>query len=242
MQLETVSKKQMRKLKRIRTEKTTFLEEIKDIKKNKFLFLMTIPGIIFFLVFAYTPMAGLVIAFQRFNPQLGIFGSPFVGFDNFRFFLGSEAVNRVTFNTVYLNLLFMLTGMFSSIAIAVILSEVKGRWFKRITQSVVILPHFMSWAVIAMISVALLSTDTGLINQVIVFFGGDRVNFYLSPELWPRLLVFLRIWRGAGFGSIIYFMPMQCMLPAPRTTPGVASGLSMLVCNRTCVPDVTAAT
>lgn len=175
-----------------------------DLKHNKFLLLMLLPGVLFFVVFAYIPMAGVVIAFQKFSAAKGILGSKFIGFENFRFFLGSNDFYRVTFNTLFLNVIFILTSMFFSILIALLLSEINNKWVKKGTQSIVILPHFISWAVIGLLAESLLSTDNGFINGVLTGFGMQPVMFYKDPAIWPFLLAFFNIWQGAGFGSIVY--------------------------------------
>lgn len=175
-----------------------------DLKHNKFLLLMLLPGILFFVIFAYLPMLGIVIAFQDFSAAKGILGSDFVGFENFRFFLGSPDSFRVTFNTLFLNALFILTSMIASIMIALMLSEIGNKYFKKGAQSLVILPHFISWAVIGLLAEAILSSDTGFINGALTALGREPIMFYKDAALWPLLLTIMNIWQGAGFGSIVY--------------------------------------
>lgn len=175
-----------------------------DLKHNKFLLFMLIPGILFFIVFAYLPMIGIIIAFQDFSAAKGILGSKFIGFENFRFFLGSADSFRVTFNTLFLNALFILSNMVFSILIALMLSEAGSKLFKKGAQSIVILPHFISWAVIGLLAEAMLSSDTGFINNLLTSLGLHPIMFYQDAAIWPWLLTFLNIWQGAGFGSIVY--------------------------------------
>ncbi len=177
-----------------------------DIKKNKWLVAMCMPAIIFFIVFSYIPMAGLYIAFVNYKPTTGIWLSEFVGLKNFEFFFTSKDWITITSNTLYLNVLFIASSTISSVAIAIMLSEIKSKWVKKITQSIVILPHFMSWTIVALFSVAIIGSN-GLINQIIAAISGDAENaiaFYNTPSVWPALLVCLKIWQGAGFGSIVY--------------------------------------
>ena len=115
------------------------------------MYLLTLPAILLIFVFAYLPIFGIVIAFQDYNPIKGIFGSDFVGFKNFRFFLESNEIIKVLFNTVYLNLLFIMCGTIVSVSIAVMFSELKSKKYKVITQTMVTLPNFLSWTVVAMI-------------------------------------------------------------------------------------------
>ncbi|GHV01583.1 sugar ABC transporter permease [Spirochaetia bacterium] len=175
-----------------------------DIKKNKFLILLSAPAILWFVLFAYVPLLGLIIAFQKFSPARGILGSDFIGLKNFEFFFKSEAFLRVTFNTLFLNTLFIGFTMITSILIALSLSEINTKLFKRVTQSVVILPHFISWTVVALLCEALFTVDRGLINRVLAGIGMEPVLFYQNAKIWPGVLTALRIWQGAGYGSIIY--------------------------------------
>lgn len=176
----------------------------KEISKNKWLYLLTLPGILFFIVFNYLPLLGLYIAFTDFNPVKGILGSEFVGLENFKFFFTSNDWILVVVNTLYLNALFIITGLIAQVALAIALSEIAGKWFKRVMQTFIFLPNFISWTVVAIMSIALFATDEGLINKLLVTFGMSKINFYQEPAVWPLLLVLLRIWKGVGFGSVIY--------------------------------------
>lgn len=175
-----------------------------DLKKNRFLMLLTIPGVIFFIIFSYIPMIGLIIAFQKFSAVKGVLGSDFVGLQNFKFFLGSKDFFRVTFNTLFLNALFIIVNMLLSIIIAIMLSEIQGKVYKKVSQSIVILPHFISWTVIALLAEAFLSTESGFINNTLTSLGVNPVSFYGSAALWPIILTVINAWQGAGFGSIVY--------------------------------------
>lgn len=177
---------------------------IYDVKNNPYLCLMALPAIIWFCVFSYSPLVYLLAAFKKYQAAKGLFGSDWVGLKNFQAFFGSSAFFRVTFNTVFLNALFILSTMAVSILIAIALSEVSGRLFKKVTQSVVILPHFISWTVIALLCEALLKTNNGFINNILVALGFEKINFYQNADIWPVFLTFLRIWQGAGYGSIVY--------------------------------------
>ena len=179
---------------------------LQDIRRNKWLVAMCIPAIVFFIVFSYIPMAGLYIAFVNYKPSTGIWMSQFVGLDNFKFFFTSKDWITITTNTLFLNVLFIASSTVASVAIAIMLSEIKNKWTKKITQSIVILPHFMSWTIVSLFSVALIASD-GLINKIIVGLTGDPSNaiaFYNTPGVWPALLVCLKVWQGARFGSIVY--------------------------------------
>lgn len=183
------------------------------MKKNYLLYLLALPGMAVIFIFSYLPMGGIVIAFQDFNPIKGITGSEFVGLKNFSFFLESTDTLKVIANTLFLNTLFILCGTLGSVAIAIMFSELTGKVFKRVTQTLVTLPNFLSWTVIAMFSVSMLSTDTGMINQMLGLFGAEPISFYNEPGHWPWILVIMKIWQGAGFGSIVYLATITGINP-----------------------------
>ena len=148
-------------------------------------------------------MIGIVIAFEDYDPILGFFKSHWIGLENFKFFFSSSNWMLVTLNTLYLNALFIITGTVGSLIIAIIMSEIKNKWFTRVTQTLMTLPNFVSWATIALFSVAFFSAD-GIINQAVTGAGGSRIPFYSSPDVWPAAFVLIRIWKGAGWGAIVY--------------------------------------
>lgn len=184
-----------------------------ELRRNGLLYLLTLPGIALIFVFSYLPMAGIVIAFQNFNAIKGITGSEFVGFKNFEFFVQSSEVLHVIFNTLFLNALFILFGTAASVAIAVMFSELGGKWFKRVVQTLVTLPNFLSWTVIAMFVSALLSSDTGMMNKWLDVLGIGPIAFFNEPQIWPVVLVLIKIWQGAGFGSIVYLATITGINP-----------------------------
>lgn len=175
-----------------------------DIKHNPYLCLLCLPAIIWFCIFAYSPLVYLLAAFKKYQASKGLWGSEWVGLKNFKAFFGSDAFFRVTFNTIFLNALFIIATMFFSILIAIALSEVSSKLFKKVSQSIVILPHFISWTVIALLCEALLKTQNGFINNILVSIGLEKINFYQDAGVWPALLTVLRVWQGAGYGSIVY--------------------------------------
>lgn len=175
-----------------------------DLQNNKGLLGLCLPALIWFIVFAYLPMLGLVIAFEKYTPSRGIFGSQFVWLDNFKFFFGSQDFIRVTVNTLVLNALFILATNFVAILMAVSLSEIKNKYFKKISQSLIILPHFISWTVIALLIEAFLKTEGGFVNNILANFGLEPIKFMQTPGFWPAILTILRVWQGAGYSSIVY--------------------------------------
>ncbi|MCL2461363.1 MAG: ABC transporter permease subunit [Defluviitaleaceae bacterium] len=167
------------------------------------LYLFTVPALLYLLIFKYLPMIGVVIAFEKYNPVKGMFGSKFVGLDNFVFFFRGTQWKSVTFNTFYLNALFIVSGTVVSIFIAVAMAELGKSLYVRISQSVMILPNFISWVVVALFSVAFIGSG-GVINKAVEAVGGQSIPFYNSAGLWPGIFVIIRLWKGAGFGAVVY--------------------------------------
>ena len=174
-----------------------------DVVKNAGSYLLLLPALVFIVIFAYIPMVGILIAFEDFDPVAGIFGSAWNGIENFRFFFSSSSWIQVTLNTLYLNTLFIATGTVGSLLIAVVMSELGKGFFVKVTQTFMTLPNFVSWATVALFSVAFLSGD-GIINNAIEAMGGEPISFYSSPGVWPTVFVIIRLWKGAGWGSIVY--------------------------------------
>jgi putative aldouronate transport system permease protein len=184
-----------------------------EIRRNKFLYALALPGILWFFIFAYLPMGGIVIAFQDYKAMKGITGSEWVGLKNFEFFFRSDDWIKIVYNTVFLNVLFIVFGTLASVAIAIMVTELGGKWFKKITQSVMIFPHFLSWTVVAMFMTAFVATDGGFLNQFIGAFGMEPIQYLSSPQYWPMILVLLKIWHGAGFGAIVYMATISGINP-----------------------------
>ena len=187
--------------------------DLNEIRKNKMLFMLCVPGIIFFICFAYLPMFGIVIAFKNFKIGHTVLAAPWAEpiFKNFVFFFKSGHAWRVTRNTLFLNTIFIASGTFMQVALALLLNEVRSKFYKRLTQSLMLLPHFMSWIVVSVIVKGLFASDTGTINNALTALGLSPVNWYGTANLWPPILVFARIWKGAGWGAIIYLATIASM-------------------------------
>lgn len=185
----------------------------KRLWKNKWLYVMLLPGVFFFIVFKYIPMFGLAIAFQDYKPFKGIGGSGWVGFKHFeRLFTEPDFINILT-NTLLLfgmNLLFFFPV---PIVLALMLNEVRSSFFKRTFQTLVYLPHFMSWVIIVSISFVMLTSDGGIVNELLAYFGFEKINFLLSPEWFRPTYIIQVIWREAGWGTIIYLAAIASVDP-----------------------------
>ncbi|CAM3635570.1 ABC transporter permease subunit [Cohnella lubricantis] len=175
-----------------------------DALKYRTLLLMLLPGVLFFMLFAYIPMAGVVLAFKQYTYDGGIFGSPWNGLDNFRFFFDSGSAWQVTRNTALYNIAFIIVNNVLEIAMAIFLFEIAGRWFRRVFQTLLFLPYFISWVVVGAIAYNLFSFDYGTINAVLKGLGMEPVDIYNTAAYWPVLLVVVSAWKAVGYGSIMY--------------------------------------
>ncbi|MCL2472352.1 MAG: ABC transporter permease subunit [Treponema sp.] len=177
---------------------------ITDIMKNPVSYLLVLPAFIYILLFGYLTLPYMVMAFQNYNFTTGLLHSPFVGLKNFEFFFRSNRVSLVTFNTIYLNTLFIVSGTLVSIILALMFNEIRQRYFLKITQAMMLFPNFLSWIIVSYIVFALLSTEYGWLYSIIKFFGGKPVSMYSSASYWPMILVLIRLWKGMGINSVIY--------------------------------------
>ncbi|MDW7656601.1 MAG: ABC transporter permease subunit [Bacillota bacterium] len=177
---------------------------ITEIRKNFWLYMLAVPAILYAIVFKYIPLVGISIAFQDFNPIKGLFGSQFIGLDNFKYFFRGSQWLQITINTLWLNILFIVTGTIAAVSLAIILVELGKNIFVKFNQSVMIFPNFISWVVVAMFVQAFIGSDGGYINRWIQALGGTPISFYTEARAWPVIFVVVRIWKGAGFGAIIY--------------------------------------
>lgn len=180
---------------------------MRKAKRNIYNFnltVMALPGILFFLVFSYLPMLGIIVAFKNFNFRDGLFFSPWIGLKNFEFFFTSMYAFRITFNTLFLNILFIITGTLMQVAFAVMLNEVKNKLFVKISNSIMFFPYFISWVIAGYFVYALLNMDNGLINSVLVSIGMQPVEWFNKPEYWPVILILANAWKITGYGCVIY--------------------------------------
>jgi putative aldouronate transport system permease protein len=171
---------------------------------NWVLYLMFAPLALYAVVFWYVPIAGLVVAFKEYNYQQGIFGSPWNGWENFRFFYESGKLLQVTANTVLYNIVFLACYTGFSLLTAVLISEMSGRWFKKIAQSLLFLPYFISWVTVSAFVYNIFNYEYGLLNSSLRSVGLSPFDIYGHPGLWYLLLPIFYIWKWVGFGSVLY--------------------------------------
>ena len=176
----------------------------KKYRKYRVYLLMLLPAVIYTLTFAYYPMTGIVMAFKKYNYRGGIWGSPWNELENFRFFFLSGQAGIVIRNTVLYNLMFILVGTVVQIAVAVFLTEIHNKHFRKISQSMMFLPYFISWVIVGVMAFNIFSSDYGFLNRIIEFFTGEKIAFYSNGKYWPWILLFFNIWKGMGYGSVMY--------------------------------------
>ncbi len=184
----------------------------KNIVSSRYLILMIIPAIVFYVIFCYAPMYGILMAFTKYYPKRGIFGSPWVGFDNFKFIFDDPGFWNVLGNTVLIGGAKILISFVSAIVVALFINEIRMMKFKKTVQIVVTFPHFLSWVVVAGF-VGLLFTNTGVVNNILVSMGFQRVEFMAKPGFFLGLLFTSDIWKEAGWSSIIYIATMAGISP-----------------------------
>lgn len=174
-------------------------------KREQHLLAMAALPIIQIFIFCYIPMFGLIIAFKDFRYNKGIFGSNWVGFDNFKFFLTSSDFSRIAWNTIYLNFVFIIMEIIFAVLVAVLLFEITSRKATKIYQTVMITPNFLSWVVVSYMVYAFLNPEYGFVNSTLVNLGFDKINWYGEPKFWPAILTISVLWKSVGMKSIYYY-------------------------------------
>jgi putative aldouronate transport system permease protein len=182
-------------------------------KKHLPLHLMLVPGIVLLIMFHYIPMAGIVIAFQNFIPAKGFFDSKWVGWNNFEFMLQMPGIGQVLWNTIFIAFLKIIFGQIAPIVTALLLNEVRKSSIKRSVQTLIYLPHFLSWVILGGILIDILSPSQGLLNEVISWFGMEPLFFLGNDKLFPYVLVVTDVWKEFGFGTIVYLAALTSINP-----------------------------
>ena len=176
---------------------------VKELKKNWILFVFLIPCFVYFLINNYLPMSGIYFAFTQFNFRDGLFSSPFIGLKNFDYLVRSD-LWKLTRNTILYNIVFILLGNSLQIFFAILVSQCGVKWFKRVSQTLLLMPHFVSFVILKVLVYNILEYDIGVINSAIAASGGTRIDFYNTPAYWPFLITFFNIWKGLGYGTVVY--------------------------------------
>ena len=174
-------------------------------RKNLTLTLMALPAAVFLFLFSYVPIGGLIIAFKDYRFDKGMFGSEWVGFKNFQFFFESNDAWRVLRNTIGLNALFIAITLVISVALALMMNEVRSRITIKVVQTIMFFPYFMSWVVVGYLLYAYLHHDYGILNQILEFFGMESIAWYARSQYWPFILTFMYAWKMAGYYAVVYY-------------------------------------
>ncbi|WP_054860752.1 MULTISPECIES: ABC transporter permease subunit [Gracilibacillus] len=185
----------------------------KRIKKNKLIYLMILPGLLYFFIYKYLPMYGLIISFQEYKPYLGISGSEWVGLEHFKRLFASPDFWMIFKNTLILFGLQIFVYFPIPIILSLMLNEVRHSFFKKGVQTLVYIPHFMSWVVIVSISYVMLTLDGGIVNAIIESLGFEKVNFLLNEDWFRPMYILQVIWREAGWGTIIFLAAITAVDP-----------------------------
>jgi len=183
------------------------------MKSQRELFILSLPALIFKLVFSYLPLIGLIVAFKKFRFDRGIFGSEWNGLDNFRFFFVSDNAWRITRNTVMYNAGFIVITMGCALLLALLLNEMSGRAVK-VYQTALFLPYFLSWVVVGYIVLAFLEQDRGLLDHLWSLFGWESVDWYQEADRWPYILNAVNLWKTVGFSTLVYYAGMIGINPS----------------------------
>ena len=181
------------------------------LRQNRILLLMCLPAVLFFFVFSYMPMPGVYIAFTNFQYNKGIWGSPFVGLQNFKFLFMSGQLSLLLRNTVLYNLAFIVVGNILQLSFAILLNEVQSKIFKKTTQSMMFLPYFISDVLVSLLVYNLLNFDYGFISNLVRSLGGTMPKVYQSAGSWPFIIVLVNVWKGTGYGTVVYFAAITGM-------------------------------
>ena len=201
------------------------------IQRYSTLYIFLLPAIISVLIFYYRPMIGLIMAFQDYDIVKGMFDSPFVGLENFRAFVNDKAFWSALRNTLAINGLYFLIGFPLPIALAIMIFAMRDTLFKKVTQTISYLPHFVSWVVIAGVVYKLLDIDGGIVNILIKNWGGTPVAFMREPDLFWWIMTITSIWKEMGWNTIIYLAALAAIDAAQYEAAMVdgASGFQQLV-------------
>ncbi len=188
----------------VRPNRSFVSRTIRHFKRHWRLHLLALPTVVYLLLFCYLPMFGVTLAFQNYNISKGFFGSEFVGLKNFEFLFNTQDAWRITRNTVLYNVAFIALNTSMSVLLAIVFNELFFKRFAKTLQTMLIMPHFLSMAVVGIVVYAFLNARDGIVNNIISSLGGKTRNWYIYKPIWPWLLVFVNMWKGVGYGGIVY--------------------------------------
>lgn len=177
-------------------------------KQDTELTILALPTTVWYILFCFLPMFGIIIAFKNFKISGGflsnVFNSPWTGFKNFEFLFKSNDAWIIIRNTLGYNIVFIILGIVIPVALALMIGMLHNRRAGKVYQTMMFLPYFLSWVVISAVGWAFLSFDKGIVNQMLAGMGSEPVNWYMEPQYWPYFLIFMNIWKGLGYGMVVY--------------------------------------
>lgn len=176
----------------------------KTVRRHWMLLLMLAPAVLYVLIFSYIPMSGIVLAFKNYQYAGGIYHSPWVGLANFKALSVAGKLGMVTRNTLLYNAAFIILGVVFEMGTAILLNEIHNKYFKKTAQSFMFLPYFISWVVAGAIMYNMFNYERGIVNNVIQALGGKPFDLYNTPQAWPFVILALKLWKGTGYGSVVY--------------------------------------
>lgn len=199
------------KAERVKMKKKTFIEK-RSVRSQSMYHLMMMPGLIFILIFSYIPMVGVIMAFQNYVPAKGILGSEFVGLEHFKYMFSLPDIWQILSNTVIIALGKIILGTIMAIAFAILLNEIRVKFFKKTVQTIVYLPHFLSWVVLAAVVINMVNLD-GPVNQILQTLGIEKINFLGSNTWFRPMIVVTDVWKEFGYNSIVYLAAITAIDP-----------------------------
>lgn len=188
---------------------TRFKNKLSSNRENIELSLLILPYVLLLILFCYLPMVGSVIAFKKYNPNLGIWGSEWVGFDNFKFFFTSIDALRIFRNTILYGIAFQLIGVVLQVGLAILMYNVNSRPALKYYQTTIILPNFLSWVLVAFIAYAILNPVSGYLNKMLVRFGMEGKDWYADTKYWPFILIIAENWKYVGMNALMYYAALM---------------------------------
>lgn len=192
--------------KRLQREERVLRREhgfVEEFRRNWLLFLFLVPCFVFFLINNYLPMVGIYFAFTQFNFKDSLFASPYVGFKNFEFLMKSEIVH-LTMNTILYNIVFIVLGNVLQVLFAILVSQVTHRRVKKLSQTMIFMPYFVSYVILRVLVFNMFEYDVGLINNFLTAMGRAKIDFYNTPSYWPWIITLFYLWKNVGYGMVVY--------------------------------------
>lgn len=210
----------------------------REITTKYQLYLLAVPGLLAIVAFHYVPISGVVMAFKRYNAVDGIFGSPWTGLENFRFFFTSGDMLQITWNTLFLNFLFIVTSVAFQMGAALLLNEVRLVGLRKLSQSMMFLPYFLSWVVIGQIVYGFFSSEFGIVNSLLTRMSIEPVRWYSQARWWRGILVGVYNWRFIGYGSVIYLAVITGLDPAMYESAAIDGASRLQMVSRITIPQL----